>query len=204
MPITEQYADGGEELKMMERPNDHNGLTDSIKKLGIVNVIDYELESAKEENHTLGTAVRIANDLGQLSTDINTELLGQRYNLLEADKEMASAANESNEALKEVKKKAKGKWTWFPFKFGFFSSAGGAVVGGVTASIPGAVIGGVGGAIGGGVLGNKIKKGVHKDVDKVEGQNANMLESGIFEDNLPTNPLPDYKKVDSNESTREV
>lgn len=191
----EEENDG--ELLLLEKKRSRStNNRESLSKIGVMNAFDYDLEIAKEENEFLTKASQLTSQLNEMNQDINSELFQQREKLLEADKVAAKAVVESEQALEEVKTKAKGKWTWFPWKFAFFSGAGGAVTGGVAATIPGAVVGAVGGAVGGAIIGKKIKKEVHSSVDKVEGEKPEFFDKSVFdEDHNDTRHFKVARKV---------
>jgi len=137
--------------------------------------IDYELEQKRSENNILEKSLKIANDIDEMNMQMNEQLVIQNEKLKDTNQEATKAAQNSGAALKEVKKKARNKWTWLGLKMGLWGTAGGAVVGGVVGTVPGAVIGGAAGALGGGYAGTKITKEAKKKIDKVQPQKPEYL-----------------------------
>jgi len=148
----------------------------------IIKIYDYDLEQKIEENKTLEACTKATQDLHQLQSEINQNLMVHREKLTEADKEAYKAAKTSNEALEITKDTAKRKWSILPWKLGLFSAIGGAVVGGGVALVPGAAVGGVTGGVAGGAIGSKIKKEARKDINKVSGQKPELLDKSEIDE----------------------
>lgn len=142
----------------------------------ILSTYDYDLEEKEHQSHNLETAYIIASQLGELHKDIEEEVKLGGEKLEIANTLAESAAKESSEAVKEVKKGAKSKWNFLPLKLGAFLGAVGATCGVALGHLPGLAIGAASGVATGSFLGLTVSGSIKEDVDEIQAEQPEHLE----------------------------